>query len=193
MHPTYTPDPDTAGPLGGLGATGPWGRGEGWGWSADPTPQSQPPAGPGPYQAPTLQTQPLHWPLPQCPAPHYAPQHPNRPRPGTCGCLWSSYLDSDLRKLSLGPGDASRPCACGRWGPSWAAWAGQVCTAPWGGGCPAFLVVTSSTVPWQVGSGASWSRTSHVNGVLEASLVAWGWASVRVGSGDLGAGFINSM
>lgn len=54
-------------------------------------------------------------------------------------------------------------------------------------GCPAFLAVTSSTVPRQVGSGASWSRMSHANGVLEASPAAWGWASVRAGSRDLDA------
>lgn len=55
------------------------------------------------------------------------------------------------------------------------------------GGRPALLAVTSSTLTWPVGSGASQSGTSHANGVLEASPPAWGWASVRVGSGDLGA------
>ena len=54
-------------------------------------------------------------------------------------------------------------------------------------GRPAFLAVTSSTVPRQVGSGASWSRTSHSNSVLEASPAAWGGASMRAGSGDLDA------
>lgn len=170
----YTPDPDTAGPLGGLGATGPWGRGEGVRVVCRPYPSEPAPSRPRPLPSPppcrlSPSTGPFHNASPLLTMP---PNTPTDPGLGHVAASGQAYFG--LRSPETFPG--SRRCLTsmclrqmrpflGPRGPP------GVHRSLGGGALPSWWSLPAQC-PGKWAVGPAGPRTSHVNASPEA-LVAW--------------------